>query len=260
MIKFITKGFTKEVSRPKYGKQDVGISPYGAMDLFAVESALDLLKAEKAKSFEFMISSPTIEFTENVTFVITGAHRNPTLNDEPIDNGTVELASAGDVLKFGTLDKGFRTYITIEEGHSSLVGDKRKAFNDYKWVDKDGCIRVIAGPEFNVLKNPDEFLNKWVVGAHDDMGMRLKGDPLSQKPISMVSSAVADGTIQLSPDGLPTILLKNRQTVGGYPRVMNVISADVDLLGQYHQNNILKFKMVTLEEAENIAILKRMGK
>jgi allophanate hydrolase subunit 2 len=256
MIKFITKGFTKEVFYPEYGKQDIGISPYGAMDMFSVRSANALLM-EHGTTYEFMVSAPVIEFTEKSTFVITGAHRNPTMNDEPIENGTVILASVGDVLKFGKLTKGFRTYITMHKGHSSLVGNKRKAFNEYKWPDKEGFIRVVAGPEYNVLENPMETLQSWRVGAHDDMGMRLKGKPLSQKPMSMISGAVADGTIQLSPDGLPTILLKNRQTVGGYPRVLNVISADVDLLAQYYQNQKLKFKMVSLKEAEQVAIMKR---
>ena len=71
----------------------------------------------------------------------------------------------------------------------------------------------------------------------------------------MISEAVADGTIQLTPKG-PIVLLKHRQTVGGYPRVFNVISADIDLLGQYAPNQILRFSKVSLDHALNIALQK----
>lgn len=259
MIKFITKGFTKEVGLPQYGKQDIGISPYGAMDLFSYNSARKLLgDRDNVTTYEFMISPPEIEFTEDASFVISGAHRDTLIgNDIPLNRNTVIHAYKGDVVKFGKLHKGFRNYISVVKGHDVPKGLKRKAFAEYEWPDEDGYIRVVAGPEFDVLENPDEFFNHWAVGAHDDMGMRLNGKPLSQKPISMVSGPVADGTIQLTPTG-PIVLLKNRQTVGGYPRVLNVISADVDLLGQYHQNNILRFKLVSMQKAEQIAITKAL--
>ena len=64
----------------------------------------------------------------------------------------------------------------------------------------------------------------------------------------MISEAVADGTIQLTPNG-PLILLRHRQTVGGYPRIFNVISADVDILAQVAPNCLIQFKKVTRSEA-----------
>ncbi len=67
----------------------------------------------------------------------------------------------------------------------------------------------------------------------------------------MISEAVSDGTIQLTPEG-PIILLRHRQTVGGYPRIFNVITADLDLLGQYAPHQIIRFKEVTRDQAHSL--------
>ena len=71
----------------------------------------------------------------------------------------------------------------------------------------------------------------------------------------MISEAVSDGTVQLTPKG-PIILLKHRQTVGGYPRIFNVISSDVDLLGQYSPGQKIFFRKISIEEAIDISRLK----
>ena len=93
------------------------------------------------------------------------------------------------------------------------------------------------------LENPQLFFdNVWKTTAQmDKMGMRLAGKHrLNCTLANMVSEAVADGTVQLTPDG-PIILLRHRQTTGGYPRIFNVITADIDLLGQYGPNQVIRF-------------------
>lgn len=73
----------------------------------------------------------------------------------------------------------------------------------------------------------------------------------------MISQPVTDGTIQLAPSG-PIVLLRHRQTVGGYPRIANVIEADINKLSQFPPNTKVKFKLVSLDEAiqENIRLQK----
>ena len=89
------------------------------------------------------------------------------------------------------------------------------------------------------------------------MGLRLEGGAeLQAETGSLISDAVADGTVQLTPKG-PIILLKHRQTVGGYPRIYNVISADVDLLAQFAPGQSLRFRKVALVEAVAAALQKR---
>jgi allophanate hydrolase subunit 2 len=91
----------------------------------------------------------------------------------------------------------------------------------------------------------------------DKMGMRLAGEPGVECGMAgnMVSGAIADGTVQLTPEG-PIVLLRHRQTMGGYPRIFNVISADVDLAAQFAPNQQITFVQVTMEEAREAARMK----
>jgi allophanate hydrolase subunit 2 len=126
----------------------------------------------------------------------------------------------------------------------------------YRWIDPQGYIRVLEGPEYDYLTDKTLFTNSYWVISNDfsDMGFRLltRGRLPEVNLKNMISEAVADGTVQLTPKG-PIVLLKQRQTVGGYPRIYNVISADVDLLAQYSPNQILHFSKVTLDQAFAIA-------
>ena len=82
-----------------------------------------------------------------------------------------------------------------------------------------------------------------------EMGLKLEGPQLGLKTdASMISSPVAPGTIQLSPSG-PIILMRECQTVGGYPRIFSVISADLDLLAQMNAGQKMCFQFVDQNEA-----------
>ena len=89
----------------------------------------------------------------------------------------------------------------------------------------------------------------------NDMGIRLEAVSEQLIPArreQLISAPVVDGTVQMTPTGL-IVLLRDRQTTGGYPRVLVVVSADVDMLAQIGPGRTLRFKRVTLAEAVNIA-------
>ena len=66
-----------------------------------------------------------------------------------------------------------------------------------------------------------------VTAKSDRMGYRLQGEALElTQPLEMISEAVSFGTIQVPPDGNPIVLLADRQTAGGYPRIAHIASAD----------------------------------
>jgi allophanate hydrolase subunit 2 len=82
------------------------------------------------------------------------------------------------------------------------------------------------------------------------MGLRLSGRPIAHsRGANIVSDAVAPGSIQIPGDGQPIVLLADRQTTGGYPKIANVISADIPALGRLRCGSTLGFVAVTLEEA-----------
>ena len=90
-----------------------------------------------------------------------------------------------------------------------------------------------------------------VTPATDRMGMRLDG-PLLQhaKGFNIVSDGIGPGAIQVPGNGLPIVLLADRQTTGGYPKVAAVISADLPALGRLTPGAKVAFQAVGIDEAE----------
>jgi urea carboxylase len=89
----------------------------------------------------------------------------------------------------------------------------------------------------------------------DRMGYRLEGPALLRShPAELISEAVSFGTIQVPPDGQPIVLMAERQTTGGYPKMAHVISVDLPLLAQMAPQQSLRFVPVTLEEAQVLCL------
>jgi len=90
-----------------------------------------------------------------------------------------------------------------------------------------------------------------VVRAESDrMGYRLR--PSSQPETersNMLSSAVAFGTVQVPPDGQPIVLMADRQTTGGYPRLLQAAAVDAGLLAQARPGDVVRFRLIEREEA-----------
>ncbi|MDZ7631938.1 MAG: biotin-dependent carboxyltransferase family protein [Gemmatimonadaceae bacterium] len=115
-------------------------------------------------------------------------------------------------------------------------------------------VRFIPGPEFALLTDTSRAA---LFGASfrltpesDRMGFRLSGPPLSLTTSrEMLSSGVTAGTIQLPPGGAPIVLMADRQTTGGYPRLGDVITVDLPLLAQLRPGEQVRFAPTTLADA-----------
>lgn len=114
--------------------------------------------------------------------------------------------------------------------------------------------RVIVGPQDDYF-SPDAiarlFAGEYQVGAGSDrMGMRLDGPPIEHaRGYNIASDAIAPGSIQIPGNGKPIVLLADRQTTGGYPKIATVITADLPALGRLRIGARLRFKPVTVDEA-----------
>lgn len=87
----------------------------------------------------------------------------------------------------------------------------------------------------------------------DRMGFRLEGTILDlQRPADLLSEAVAFGTMQVPPDGNPIVLMADRQTTGGYPKIAAVASADLPMLAQAAPGRTVRFATITLAEAQRL--------
>ncbi|TMU84828.1 biotin-dependent carboxyltransferase family protein [Bacillus sp. BHET2] len=121
------------------------------------------------------------------------------------------------------------------------------------------AIRIIPGTEYELFsaESQEQFFNKpFKVSAQSDrMGYRLEGPSLSlEEELNMISEAVVFGTIQVPSNGDPIILLADRQTTGGYPRIGYIASVDLPLIAQTKPGDELTFTMVTQEKAQELYI------
>lgn len=254
---WLDEGVTRFVSGPVYGRQALGYSPAGAMDGFSMRTGNLLLgNRPDAECLEIMLLPPRLEFLGETMIVLGGAAREAVLisggRRQALSHARVYLAGKGDVLAFGELQYGFRTYLCFRSGREAgIIGRVRKPFAEMAhWADRDHRIRVLRGPEYRHLGNPGMLLEGvWMVSPQsNEIGIRLAGPVLSCEIANIVSEAVSDGTMQLTPSG-PIVLLRHRPTLGGYPRIFNVISADVDMLAQYGPGTSLRFTEVSVHEA-----------
>lgn len=96
--------------------------------------------------------------------------------------------------------------------------------------------------------------SEYRIGANSDrMGYRLEGADLeTASGAHIVSEGVAFGTIQLPPDGSPIVLMADRQTTGGYPRLGEVAGVDLPLLAQLKPGESLRFERIALAEAQRL--------
>lgn len=122
-------------------------------------------------------------------------------------------------------------------------------------VPRPDRFRVVLGPQDDYFTPEaiDTLLSATYTATQstDRMGMRLDGPPLAHALGSdIVSDGIAPGTIQVPGNGLPIILLADRQTTGGYPKIATVISADLPALGRLRPGATLSFSAVTVEEAQ----------
>jgi len=124
-------------------------------------------------------------------------------------------------------------------------------------------IRVIKGTNFNYFSEESKkfFFNKefTVTKLSDRMGMRLKGVKIENDvDTNIKSEGIIKGVIQVPADGNPIIMLSDHGTIGGYPKIGVVISADYDKLVQLPPDSKIKFQEIDLPEAEMLFKLYEM--
>ncbi|HVX39014.1 MAG TPA: biotin-dependent carboxyltransferase family protein [Gemmatimonadaceae bacterium] len=121
----------------------------------------------------------------------------------------------------------------------------------------DPIVRVVEGAQTHELTDESRarlFGERFRVSASSDrMGYRLEDVKLALKhPIEMLSEGVAFGTIQLPPGGAPIVLMADRQTTGGYPRIGEVASVDLPLIAQLKPGDRVRFRLISLADAQRL--------
>ena len=123
---------------------------------------------------------------------------------------------------------------------------------------KDAQLRVVLGPQNEMFTDEDIrlFLSQEyeVTAQSDRMGIRLSGEPLKSKNgMDIISDGIVFGSVQVPNSGEPIILMADHQTTGGYAKIATVISVDLPRASQLSAGNTVRFKSITVEEAEQEA-------
>jgi len=120
----------------------------------------------------------------------------------------------------------------------------------------DIVLRTILGYQqqnFSALAKQLFFNSEFTVSERcDRMGYRLKGEKISADIDGILSEGICAGAIQIPADGQPIVLLNDRQTIGGYPKIGSVIALDTAKLAQLGQGAKINFVQISIEDAHNI--------
>ena len=146
---------------------------------------------------------------------------------------------------------GDKIYINKSEAKNFI---KKKI--EYK-KSVETTIRTTKGTNFDYFSEEakNKFFNEeyQVTNLSDRMGMRLEGPKLENiVNTNIKSEGLVKGVVQVPSDGNPIIMLADHGTIGGYPKIANVISADFDKIAQMTPGSVVKFKEVSLNEAEKL--------
>lgn len=118
-------------------------------------------------------------------------------------------------------------------------------------------LRVVLGPQDDMFSKQgiDTFLSQEyvVTSDFDRMGCRLEGAFIAQKDkVDMISDGIAYGSVQVPSHGKPIILLSDRQTTGGYPKIATVASVDIPKLVQRKTDHKISFTAISVQEAQKL--------
>ena len=118
---------------------------------------------------------------------------------------------------------------------------------------------LIAGYQFQAIPAVQRaifFSGQYrVTDQIDRMGYRLQGNAIETGINGIVSEGIALGSVQLPSDGQPIVLMRDRQTIGGYPKIGTVFSLDLALLGQAKPGDRINFRLMDVADAENRRVL-----
>ncbi len=245
---------------------------------------------------ETTLVGPVLEFTQGLTIGICGANFELSLNNNPVPMNKTLNVQKGDVLSFGKRIAGARAYLAcagewnlprffnsystnIMGGFGGLKGRAlRKDDNlDIQGRDTDinreipahrimkysgryvmRCLPCVETEQFSPSHMEQFFSQTYSVSSESNrMGIRLTGNALEELTLpEMISSGLVPGSIQIPPSGLPILSSVDGQTLGGYPRIAGVISADLHLMGQLVAGDKLRFVKVTFKKALSILLRK----
>ena len=239
---------------------------------------------------EIAFSNVELKATQNTIISVTGAKCEFFINTVPYSTWKTFSIKRGDIIKIGKITQGQRLYLCVKNGfdvekefgsnsttvkenlggingHQLKSGDflafKRydKPFN-YKLKDQfiprydedELVLRVVLGYQDDTFtkEEKDKFFNSsyTITADFNRMACRLSGEKITSSVDGIISEGISFGSIQIPKNGQPIILLKERQTIGGYPKIGSVLSIDCFKLAQRKVNTKVRFELIDIKLAQ----------
>ena len=236
-----------------------------------------LLKLVKGKTKIAITGNVTFQIIKSNQEIINGECNRTYVMDE--EDQIDILATKKSAYGYMALEGGFnlksfcksvsilsRAQIGPNEGQKIKINEKinikinnknKKNFTTKVLAKNKSSIRVLKGPQYDYFskESQKEFFSKEykISNLTDRMGMRLEGTAMKNIVNTNIrSEGIAKGAIQVPADGQPIILLTDHPTIGGYPKIANVASADYKLLIQKTPGEEISFELIKLREAEQL--------
>ena len=273
----------------RYGYSHFGISSSGAADLFSFRLGNIIVgNTEELAGIEMTLLGADFQFNSDAVIAITGSPFNLSLDRQEIPYNQSIHVKKNQILSVGMTKGGARSYLLVKggiktenylnsktthvmSGMGGFMGRPLKK-GDMLEIDENSKINIT-----DISNNLDEIdtsiirINKGLQSSYfsdstwaaftskmftvsevfSRMGIRLKGNPIhSSKGNEILTEGIPLGAIQVPGGGEPIISFVEHQTTGGYPKIANVISADLCKVGQLKPGDKFQFELVSFEDAE----------
>lgn len=273
----------------RWGFQDSGVPVAGPMDAWSHRLANRLVgNPDEAAALEITLIGPDLEFESSATFAIAGAEFPAALDGVPVRLNEAMVAGAGSRLSFGVRTRGTRGYLAVAGGidveptfgsrathllsgmgptggRALVAGDRLpigtpvrqgrlRAGRPLALPAGGARLRVVWGPQddyFTADALTALVTSRYQVTPQSNrQGYRLQGPALShERGADILSDATPIGSLQVPASGQPILLMADRQTTGGYPKIATVITADLPLAGQLAPGDWVEFAACSLADA-----------
>ncbi len=277
--------------RGRFGAHRIGLTNGGPLDPHAFHWCRRLLaNGPDSTALELSFGGARFLARVNTFICVTGATMPLHINGREKSLWAVHPVAAGDEISLDFATSGCRAYLgvadgftvnpsfgstatVLREGIGGLNGDKlhagdllpcaevgqRKrhylpAASQPHYQDRI-TVRVIPGYQqahFDRLQQRRFFSHAYTVSERcDRMGYRLEGPAVKCDIEGILSEGICAGAIQIPADGQPIVLLNDRQTIGGYPKIGSALSLDAARLTQLRPGGIVNFAPISPHGAHN---------
>ena len=275
----------------RFGSFKLGLTNGGPIDLSAFHWANRLCANDlNATAIEISMGGLSLTAQFDCTIAIAGANMPLTINGVKKELWRSYHVKAGDNVELGYSTQGIRSYLAVaggfnipksfgssstvcREGIGGLTGNKLEIGDVLPFSEKirKHNLRLDKGfiPKYSdevILHTVPSYQQKYfsphqqrlffsseykVSKSFDRMGYRLNGQKISCNVDGILSEGICHGAIQIPADGQPIVLLNDRQTIGGYPKIGAVSSVDTAKLGQLNEKCKVHFEPISMERAHN---------